>query len=542
MRPLLQDFKSPKALWPWDLLFIFLAATYAVLVWQGILPLSGNGAVLDSDLMTYAQGMAGQSRPELFASDPVLHAKSAANSIQNLERGLAGLLAQQDAWADGLLKAGCIAIFLFYLGWYVLGRWLFTSPSLASILAIACGITVWVGWGTFWGVNHSDPVPRVFFAALMPFILLAGLMAMPRQRFRPVVMACAGLLMWVHGVSALNFGAMLFLAFCFNPAARSKFSAHCFNLCLCLVAFFVPVLIFLWPSLIQGHAFSPQELDIFHQVMALRWREDYAGFGARMLAFFNPKGPVFPILAGGAIGLAVTLWRGTNRERIFCRMAGPFALALLIVAAFCWAETRFAPEFGRLPMGHELVRGMRFLVPVGWILIVSGVSCLTGQWLRRLALVFLICCCAMFSRDRQFAAAQYAIYARTGLVLPLASSEDKVKADAWRDVLLEVQKTVPAGEAVYSPEDLMPVRYIALRPLAHSFKDGYVHFYNKDLPAAMHWLKLEKLAREQQDGWINAWQASRAPWALVPQTLEQSAALAGDIVFAKNGWLLLHQK
>lgn len=532
---------SQRALWPFDLLFICLAATFAWLAFAGLIPLSGHGAVMDSDLMTYAQGMAGQSHPELFAQDPVLHSQNAANSIQNLERILASWLAGSDAWADGLLTAGCIAIFTFYLGWYSLGRWLYGSPCLAAMLALACGITVWVGWGTFWGINHSDPVPRVFYAALLPFLLFFGLCAMTRPWLRPVTMALAGLMMWVHGISALNGGAMLFLAFLFNPGPKTKLTARLLNLLACLVAFFVPVLAFLWPSLMQPRSFTAAELDTFQQLMALRWREDYAGFGARMLAFFSPWGPVFPILAGGAAGFCLTIFKGGKREKLFCRMAGPFALALIAVAAFSFGESHFAPVFGRLPMGHELVRGMRFLVPIGWILIFCGISCLLGHRLRRLALLVLVCCWLAFSKDRQIAAAQYAIYAHTGLELPLAQPAARAEAEQWRKLLLALQEIVPQGEAVYSPSDVMPVRYIALRPLAHSFKDGYVHFYNKDLTAARRWLKLENLAQNSDQGWLGAWRASGAPWALLPDNLRKEARLAGKILLDQNGWLLVRK-
>ena len=33
----------------------------------------------------------------------------------------------------------------------------------------------------------------------------------------------------------------------------------------------------------------------------------------------------------------------------------------------------------------------------------------------------------------------------------------------------------------------MAIRYIALRPLAHAFKDGYIHFFNKDLAGSKKW-------------------------------------------------------
>lgn len=526
---------------PSDFLFLICAALYAWLCFQGIVPMSGSGAIMDSDLMTYAQGMAGESRPELFAADPVLGHASAANSIHNLERDLASLLTVDGQWAVGLLKAGAIAIFVFYAAWYIFGRWLLGAPSLAALLAVTCGITIWAGWGTFWGITHSDPLPRVFFGALMPLPLFLAVTGCRRPAFRPIAMLAAGLLIWVHGVSALNCGAMLFVAFAFLPAPGSRFSGHLFNLCLCLGAFFIPVLIFLWPSLFQARRFTPDELAMFQEFMNLRWHSDFSGFGRRFLDFFCPTGPVFPLLAGGFTGWLVTMSKGSPRARDFCRMCPPFCLALLLVALFCWVETTFSSRFGRIPMGHELVRGMRFMIPLAWVCAACGIGCLAGAWLRRLALCAAIILAMTMSRDRQHMAAQYAVRQMTGIQLPLAAqaAREAAQAAAARTFLEKMRRTVPQGEAVYAPADAMQTRYIAQRPLAHSFKDGYVHFYNKDAEAARRWLHLEKLASLGPAGWISAWEESGAPWLLIESDrLKQGFLPPGHEALSENGYSL----
>lgn len=528
--------QSGAAYWPWDLLFLALAALYAWLAMDGILPLSGCGAQLDSDLQTYAQGMAGAAHPELFSSDPVLHAASAANSIQNLERWLGSWLAPPGEWAIGLLRAGAAAIFTFYAGWYMLGRWLFGAPSLAALLSVACGITVWVGWGTFWGITHSDPVPRVFFCAAMPLLLWLGMLGARRAALRPIAMLACGLAIWIHGISALNCGAMLFMAFLLIRAPGQSLGSHALNLCACLGAFFAPVLAFLWPSLSQGGRFSADDLAIFRELFNLRWREDYSGFGARLLGFFSPKNAAFPILAGGLIGWIVAILKGSGREKLLARMAPCFLAALLLVAGFSWLEGQWAPGLGRLRMGHELPRGLRLLIPIAWMLAVGGIGALFGKWPRRLALICLLVAVAMLSQDRQYAAAQLAISQRTGLPLPLAQGGEE--GASLRRLFEAVKRIVPEGEAIYCPEDAMQTRYIALRPLAHSFKDGYVHFYNKDVERSAKWLELEKLARGAPHGWLKAWQASGAPWLLC-RADEAGLFRPDQIKLSQAGWLLV---
>lgn len=526
-----------------DILFLSLAAVYAALVWTGIAPLSGDGAVLDSDLQTYAQGMAGEAlRPE-FADDPVLAAATPANSIPNLERILASWLASPGQWATGLLKAGTIAIFLFYAGWYALGRWLYGAPALAAMLALACGITVWVGWGTFWGVNHSDPVPRVFFAAIMPFLLLLGFIGLKRPAIRPIAMLLCGLSIWVHGVSALNCGAMIFTSFLFIRKPGTSWKTHAANLCICLLAFFAPVLYFLWPSLNQGASFSQDELALFHELFELRWAEDYGNFGARIARFLSFANQGWPILLGGIAGYLTLLLLGSGRERLLCKVVPCYLLALAATTAFCWLEGKYAPSFGRLPMGHELVRGLRFCVPLAWLLAAGGIGCLCGKHLRRLLLCLEIALVLAISADRQLMAAQYALSSLTGVKLPLSdrAALEAEKARNMRKLFERIQAIVPPAEAIFCPEDAMPVRYISQKPLAHSFKDGYVHFYNKDVEKSRLWLSLEKMSRTGLNGVLAAWRQSGANWLLCRQDLAGIADY-GRVMLDQDGWLLVRKK
>ncbi len=524
----------------WDAIFLVCAAIYAYLAFRGIIPISAAGASMDSDLMTYAQGMAGEARPCLFHADPVLHSESAANSIHNIERMLATWLAPSGEWAFGLLLAGSCCIFVFYAAWYCFGRWLMGSPALAAMLALASGITVWTGWGTFWGIAHSDPLPRVFFGALMPLLLWLATPGLRKPFLRPIAMAMAGLLILAHGVSALNCGAMLFMAFCLIRQPGQSPKAHILNLVCCLAAFLTPVLIFLWPSLFQAQKFAPEDLAMFQEVMALRWHADFGSFAGRMREFFSPFGMVFPVLAGGLAGWLAAMFKGSRRERDFCRMCPCFILALLLVSVFCWLETTYACKLGRVPMGHELVRGMRLLIPVAWVCIICGIGCLFGVWGRRIILGMALGLTLVFTVDRQYMAAQYAVTLLAGLPTPLAAEaeNEKRQAEKLRDLMEAVKNTVPEGEAIYSPEELMQVRYISLRPLAHSFKDGYVHFYNKDAAAARKWLRLEKLKKSERHGWLKAWEASEAPWLLIKATNADNAVPDDAIVLRKNGWIL----
>lgn len=529
-----------------DSLYILIVLTYAFLCWKGILLMSCNGVVLDSDLQTYAQGMAGEHFPELFAADPVLHDRNAANSIPNLQRMLAGVLLVNNDFASALLASGAIAIFIFYTGWYVFGRVVFRYPVYAILLALLTGVTVWVGWGTFWGITHSDPVPRVFFAAIFPFLLLLALFGLSRPLLRPVTMFACGLCMWVHGVSALNSGAMIFMAYLFLKAPGYTIKRHLFNLMLCLVAFFFPVLCFLWSSLFQARNFGNAELAVFTEFFNMRWQKDFSNFGGRFARFFQFTNPAFDILICGFLCWLAIARSSTKFLHGLCRMFPCFLLAIAIVTTFCWAETRFAPDLGRLPMGHELVRGIRFCVPLAWIMITGFCYVHMPLSLTRIVTLLVFAAILLFTNDRQYIGAQLAIAEYTGLRTPLyaKAAEEMGKAEEEKKLLTLVADAVPEGEAVFCDGEIMAIRYKALRPLHHSFKDGYVFYYNKDFPASEKWLKTEKMIRTNPpQSYMEAWLESGVPWFLSGKgDVYKNISAHAEMVGKAGNWILYRRK
>lgn len=542
----LDNSRRLKTLWIYDLLFLCGVGLYAWLTLIGNMELSAQGALIDPDLQTYAQGMAGENGREFFQADPVLGVSSSANSIPNLQRLLATFLApelsspehNQKNWAAGLLRSGAMAIFFFYAFWYALGRYLFRSPVLAAILSLCSGITIWVGWGTFWGVTHSDPVPRVFFAAIMPLLLILLFNAIQKPWLRPVTMFCSGLCMWVHGVSALNFGAMAFMVFLFIRPKSLSLKSQIFNLILCVIFFGLPVVLFLGSSLIQKTHLTYDDLAVFREVLETRWRKDFYNIAPRLLAYFSWRSPAFPVFIFGMIGWFIVRLLGTEREKMAAKIYPPAILGLVCVTFFCWLESTYAFRFERVPMGHELVRGLRFLIPLAWIMIVAGTGCILGVWLRRLLLAGIIVLLCAFTTDKQFIGAKYAIAKETGWTIAKEAASVIKEAQEQRKLFEMVRQLVPEGQAVFAWGDAMPIRYISFRPLDYSFKDGYVFFYNKDRDGARKWLEKYKLVRSPA-GFIEAWGKSDAPWLLCPASWNKNEITRyGQIVKEEYGWIL----
>ena len=84
---------------------------------------------------------------------------------------------------------------------------------------------------------------------------------------------------------------------------------------LCLELFFAPVLAFLWSSR-SRIAFSVGELAIFHDVFALRWRDDYGHLAERLWHLVNPMHElsILWLLVLGLSGWLVVLVRGRGGD------------------------------------------------------------------------------------------------------------------------------------------------------------------------------------------------------------------------------------
>lgn len=530
-----------------DLLFVLLAALYAIAVACGVPDMASGGADMDSDLSTYAFSMAGLAHPGAFANDPVLRTLTPANSFWNLFQFIAAPLTPGDAFAVGLFRAGALTIFLGLCSAYLLGRWLFSSPGLAALLSLLFSLTVWVGWGTFWGLTHSDPLPRTLYAALWPSLLLLGLIGASRAPLRPAAMFCVGCSVWAHGLSGLAFGAMLFCAYALMKPDSSRVSGHLRNLSLCLVCYFVPVLLFLRASLGQPRDFTAGDLAVFEALFRRRWAQDYTETVEAIPGYLIRYAlwpPLFPLALCGAFAA----WKaGSERVRLLLRLYPGLLLGLACVVLFSWAESRFAAHYGRLSMGHELIRGLRFLIPLSWLLAVALLAPLwprLPRWARAAVVAGLACGIFLGNPDRQNVGAQHAVAQWTGLPLPYEARarQWRERSRLHREALEAVARLVPPGERVYSNSGDMGVRHMALRPMDHTFKDGSHPFYNKDIGAARRWLRFEALHESGNPGYAAVWAASDAPWLLTDRPGDRDALLPlGEIVWENAGWLLLRR-
>lgn len=528
-----------------DVLFLALALGLSLAAVHGNIELSGHGAVLDSDLSTYTASMAAQEHRELFPNDPVLHNATSHNSFVNASSILAKPFLEGVGYADAMLKGGGISIFAFFALWYLLGRFLFGSVSLATLLALVEGITCWVGYGTFWGVLHSDPVPRVFYAAIWPLFLLGAMAALRRPSLKPLMMLLAGVSVWCHGISAIATGAMLFCGFALLKSRDVPLKRH-LGLCLAgLLAFFVPIAAFLAVSTAHRGPMSTDELAVMQELLRVRYVADYSAIWGDLASFLGEYTIRFPLFPLALAGIWLIRKKGDERLHSLTALYGPFVLGMAGVFLFSVFEGWLAGKMEQLPLGHELVRDVRFLIPLAWLAIVGGIACLVRErmFARRALVAVAAVLLFLGTPDRQFLAALHALHLDWATPYRETIIEEARNGEIRAEVFQALKELTRPRDLVACSRSELAIRYLSLRQLVHAHKDGANIFYDRDPDAARQWLRHNAMMEANPTGYVDVWLDSGAPWLLSDRP-EDRKLLAdhGDIVWEKYGWLIVRRR
>ena len=540
-----------------DILFPTLAGAFCLAAHFGIQELSPGGAFMDSDLQNYTQILAWQMDPSSFAADPAAPGFAFFPGVPNLLTLLAGWLAPGGDAVTGIFRAGALAVWIHLAGYYLLGRWLFRSRSLAVTLSVLMSVTVYWAFGTFWGATHADPVPRILYAGLcFPLWLWLGCEAVRKIWLRPCLLFLAGCSIGVHSVSAIACAAMLLAAFLLSPGKRS-IPGNLLHTVLCALAFLAAALPLL-KLLAGGHAepASAQDLALLKEIwqaMGTRnWSTPWPTLG-RTLLHYSAAEPI--LTAGIACFAAAWALRGRLPEqaRTLLSMLPGFLLGLAGMLALCLAEMHLAPSLGYNAMSMDLLRGTRFLVPLAWISALMLAACF---WSRLPAVIRAavpaIVCSAIFlaSQDKQCLAARHALASALHLqaLEPARFAERSAMARRYRSALDALKSFSAPGELVYTDASDLAVRYCARRPLAPTYKDGWIIYYARDMHLAGLWLAEFKARREIAGNSITAFHASldsageRTSAAWSPDAAKEEAMARTTLHFAavhKASWLLV---
>ncbi|MBQ9405168.1 MAG: hypothetical protein IJU37_00340 [Desulfovibrio sp.] len=532
-----------------DCFFVLLAGIFCLAALHGTLSMNPQAVNIDSDLQWYAQILEARLHPEAFAADPIVPLFPHEPGVPNLLTVLAEWLAPTDHAPTNLLYVGSLGIFLHFCLYYLLGRWLLGSPSLAALLSLGMSITIYWAYGTFWGNLHSDPVPRIFFADIWPLLLMGACCAVRAVRLRPLVLLLTGCAIAIHTVSTLMFGPMLLMAFLCLPQEQSL-RQHVRQWLCCVCCYVVPVGIYLW-LLLGDMLNTPVDGPLFAEVRAYRFGEDFQSLWPSLKNVLMQYSVLQPILPVGVFCWCIA-WK--NRLRLSVRMQGLLALAPGMVLGMagmcliCALEIWLTSRLGRNNMSQEILRGTRFLIPLALLMMAAALDLLWPKLpkLARVgAIVGMIFCICFVGHDKQVLAARHCLAELLSMdVLESAQGREQSHAGALqREALTALRRHIRSGELVFSNNDLMAVRYVAHCPMVPVHKDGNIIYYAKQEDIARRWIAQQRTQAAHPLGWITAWKESGAALLLTHNVECREALLhEGDLLFENAHWLLLRRR
>lgn len=564
---------------PADCVFVLCTALFCLAALAGTKLILPDGVCMDSDLQNYTQILASWLCPDLSRGDPLYPTYALFPGIPNLFMSMAHWFSYDGNAAYGIFRAGALTIFLHFVCFYALGRWLFRSAGLSALFSLCMSITFYWSFGTFWGATHSEPVPRVLYAGLFyPLWLFLGTLAFRRVWLRPVLLFGIGLSVQVHSLSVITCAAMFLMAFLLNPRRR-PFGRHILTVVLCAAAFALPAL-----PLVISHMGSmagklpAADLEMINQCWKLLAEKDWAApwnsLGRAILRYTFPAAFLPLGLAAWCVAKRMS-WRLTPEAHYLLGLLPGFLLGIAGMLALCFVEMNFAGRMGYKYVSQDLFRGTRFLIPLCWL---SCFLCLSCFWrylpalVRRTLPVILLAAVAFCSRDMQWLAARHF----TASALGAASFDSPetarliTRSKNCRDALFELERRSGTDDLVYTDTSELSVRYVAMRHLVPTYKDGWMAYYARDMRLLRPWLAEQQARTAARDaargrgsmpaaGWsgfgrkgmpFDAEQARisletaarwKASWLLLYNTPDTMKAVDGHVVYANSDWILAEQ-
>lgn len=466
--------------------FLLYAAVFQLGRWRGFTPF----VFLGGDAANIAGYAAALDHPQLFAGDSALGDPEELSFYATIHipllRALFPLFGDYGTAYVSLLG---IHVLLQALGFYVLGRVLFENRFWALLLSVVTLMPVWVGLGTLWG-TYEDPVPRFTFQALLPFVLSLALVWSSRPSRWPALMGIAGLLMYVHPVSAPSWAVALWLGLAAERSETLPLRRRLAVLALAAAVFLLVSAPFLAIYLGSREHVVPQASSAISHYAILRQALPSAYFDASLAVrtLVVKWGNAFALVWLWAAVGAVVVWRLGGRERTLLARMGLWAVGIVLVSVgVSWLDQWQASVRHALPVQFDLIRGLRYLVPLLLICAILPLAALHARLTRSLE-----------DQRRRRAAVLAIMLAGVAFVavwtLRHQPPEIRTALSCWRsgrfpcprpawpplvEMLEAVQTHTSEGEVLHAPRVAWPVRYYALRPVAHDRRDIGVFLYSK---------------------------------------------------------------
>lgn len=466
--------------------FALCAFVYHMGNWHGLHPYP----LYSADASNIAGFAAALDHPELFEGDEVLGDPSNFGWYLTFHVPLLRVL--EDVTGDygsAFISLLGLHVFLQALGFYLLGRVLYENRFWALLLAFVTLAPVWLVLGTFWGI-WSAPLPRFSFQALLPFLLAATFLWRSRPERWPWIMAGAGALMYVHPVSAPSWAFALWAGLWALHPEEWSLGKRVSTMALLAAVFFAvsgPFVVTYFSSQLHGASNDVPYATVYpmlHWIYAKGFM-DIPLAVREFIGLWTGAKAIFWVWA--ALGVGIVLWL-RREDRRAVAVVGLWWGALTIVTILVpLTEQSIARAWERLPLEVDLVRGIRYFVPLMLLLCLwplAEIDRRSGRARAGLGLRIGVCALGL---------ALVVVWAR--LPQPYyARWQDPVRSaiDCWRggqltcppghglyaaDAIQAVERETPPGSRILPMVLGVQIRYMARRPVVYDEKDRGVLAY-----------------------------------------------------------------
>lgn len=482
--------------------FALFSVIYFLGRWKGASPF----IFLGGDAANIASFAAAWDHPNLFLGDQALGNPSNFRFYATIHIPIIQALFRITRdYGSAFIYLLAPHVFIQTLGFYILGRVVFQSRYWAVLLAIITLVPVWLNLGEYWGI-YSDPQPRFSFQALLPYLLAATFYWGQEPSSWPWLMAGTGSLIYVHPVSTPGWGLAIWLGFwAFKPASYSfkKQLAYMLFAGAVFLAVALPWLIHYLNNHAHGATANYKEI---YEIMINVFGKGYLDLPLAIKEFISLmwQNGLLPL---ASVSFPLILWlRREDRQTLL--LVSLWLVGILIAAiAIPMTEQLIARAFNLIPVQLDLVRGLRYVVPILlllclWSLVEIAKKYGNQRIVATLGALLVILWAYQptpdFLRVSSIISELLQCWRQGSLVcMNFADSQSLEALETISRLTPPSSGILPLGEIAQSYS--LAIRYYALRPVVYSYKDAGVLGYANHAEFIEWYQKTQKMKEIEKE-------------------------------------------
>ncbi|MFA5873234.1 MAG: oligosaccharide flippase family protein [Anaerolineales bacterium] len=555
LRRLKSGFASPGVnRWDWLAIVIFVA--YAGWYFLGRLEANYPVVILSGDGGNIASYAAALDHPDWFKNDPALGDSNNIGIYATIHIPLIRALARLTG-DYGLAYTWLVfpETFLQLLGFYILGRVLFKNRFWAFLLAFLTAMMVInIGLGEIWGV-WRDALPRVTFQSVLPFLLALVLIWKDRPGRWPWLMVFAGLLVYVHPISAPAWGFAVWLSLWLLQPKGWNWRRRMLVMAGLGVLFLIPLTPFAINYLsynVRGQAANyTTVMTVLQTYSPANLLNAPAALGTFL--WNMTRSLLLPV---ALVGFVVT-WLIKKDDRTPVKVVMLWAAGIFIISILVPSVERMVERWLHiLPLETELVRCLRYFVPLLllfwlWPLAELAPRVVNLQARRAVIALGIVLFGFWAATNRPDVSAMLRVITCISKARLICVSNRPID-----ELIATLRTQTQPGEGVLffnqdpaTTSQTLSVRYAALRPMVYTSRDSGILGY-ADRSALPAWLETTELweslraitdPQERLEGLVPLAVSLKADYLVIDFEVapEILASLPVIVVMQNDGYILL---